>query len=418
MIEMIIVILAVLIMVVSLIPGLPWATYDRDGSIGPIGYNLEGELDAVGFEYSLETVDSEGGGLIDLGGGIGSNFSISKRKSYPEVRGEFLDNIGILYNSYRTKEFQYELKMRSPPQDSGIIWEEVGNPSVALNVSLESDLIPWWPETGKRDLDVRIEMKEVDLWEQVSENERSSLSIHINKITLMAKVGYDTEMGEYTGEDKVLAERDTEMIFKESGDSESAGFSVSYPSGTEAAGFYVVVQGNMTDYWGRPELSPLSGKPNPINVFPISTGKVVKGVGIPLALPLILISSITAVAAVVVASFKERMMRALMIPAVLLSLLAPLWFFIGVRAAVDLLGERLAGAEEGLAWGPGILISLVGGLLLTAALAVNIIHYVRSSKEYEKQEQEGSADKKDQPVFKKSGESVPETGTAPVFKKI
>lgn len=412
-IEMLIIVIAVFVMVVSMIPGLPWATYEREGSIGPIGYNLDGEFDAVGFEYSLETVESEGGGLIDMGGGFGANFSISKRKAYPEVRGEFLDNIGILYNSYRTKEFEYELKMRSPPQGSGIIWEKVGNPAVTLNVTLESDLIPWWPETGKRDLDVKIEMKEADLWEQVGETERSTLSIQVDKITIMAKVGYDTETGEYTGEDVALAEKEKTMMFNGIGDTKTVGFSIGYPSGTEAAGLYVVVQGNMTDYWGRDELSPLSGKPNPINIFPMSTGKIIQGVGIPLALPLMIISSLLGFAAVIITVFRDKLMIPLMAPAAALSLIAPLWFLIGMKAAVALIGERLVGAEAGLSWGPGIFISFTGAFLMIGALTMSIVFTYMIKKENDDNKEEGGSTS-----FKRVEKASGTGDASPVFKKI
>ena len=270
--SMIILVLAILLMVISIFPD--WASFDRSRSIGPVDYRLQANFDPVGFDYKMETTGSSGGDdpLGGIGGGIAGNFSRSDSKTYPQVRGEFLDNIGIIYDSYRTKAFQYELKMRSPPQDSGITWSEVGNPSAILNTSLESDLIPWWPDNGKRTLTVRIELVEADLWDEVGKTGQDKLHVQVNSVQVWAKTGYVKETGEYTGEDRKLGEKEDILSFHRLGDESKMEFSIAYPDGTDAAGFYVRIAGNMTDYWGRPELSPLSGKANPINIYPLSTG--------------------------------------------------------------------------------------------------------------------------------------------------
>jgi hypothetical protein len=411
--------LAMIIMVVSMIPWTPWASFDRTRAIGPVNYHLEADFDAIGFQYTMETVEAENGtgGGLGLGGGLASNFSISREKTYPQGRGEFLENIGIIYNSYDNKAFQYELKMKSPPQDSGVTWEEVGNPSALLNITLESDLIPWWPESGKRTLDVKIVLEQVDLMEQVSPEDRSKLHIQINKVTIMAKTGYDKETGEYTGPDKQLAQKETELVFTEPGDHTELEFSVGYPSGTDAAGFYVEVQGNMTDFWGRTELSPLSRKANPINIYPMSTGKVIQGVGIPLALPLMIISSILALAGITVSIFNEKKALYLKVPSGLLAILAPFWFFLGMNAAVDLLGERLIGAEEGLTWGAGLFIAFAGGSLMIIALVLSIIPIILAGRSIKEETVEEPKEKAG-PVFKKIEEKEDQKDDGPVFNKI
>jgi len=391
--------LASILMIISIFPD--WASFDRSRSIGPVDYRLQANFDPVGFDYKMETTGMSGGSpLGGIGGGLAGNYSVSDRKTYPEVRGEFLDNIGIIYDSYRTKVFQYELKMRSPPQDSGITWDEVGNPSAILNISLESDLIPWWPRTGERTLKVNIELAQVDLWEEVGEAEHDKLSVQVNSVQVWAKTGYDKTTGEYTGDDEKLGEKETQLIFQHAGMEKSLDFSLAYPSGTDAAGFFVVVEGNMTDYWGRPELSPLSGKANPINIYPLSTGKLVQGFGIPLALPLMIISVLLGMTAVVVALIRGRMQLQLIIPASLLALLAPFWFWLGMSAAVDLLSERLVGASEGLTYQAGIYISSAGAVLMLVALGLTIASIVVSNRRPESQD--------------KGSEEV----TGPVFKKV
>ncbi len=413
---MVVIFLAIVLMVISMIPWASWATFDRTRAIGPVNYHLEADFDAVGFQYTMETVESEGGGGGLIGGDLGSDFNISREKTYPQVRGEFLENIGIIYNSYNNKAFQYELKMWSPPEESGIEWEGVGNPSVLLNITLESDLIPWWPESGDRTLDVNIELLKVDMWDLVGAEDRANLNIQVNSVSIWAKTGYNTETGEYVGEDKQLAKRDVSFDFQEPGQIEKLDFSVSYPSGTDAAGFYTVISGNMTDFWGRSELSPLAGKANPINVYPMSTGKVIQGVGIPLALPLMIISSILGIIAIILAIFKGNFNIPLMAASSIIAMIAPLWFYLGMNAAVELLGERLTGAEEGLTWGAGIFISTAGATLMMAALVITIVSCIRSRKSGGNT---SSETQKEGPVFKKiPDEKVDPQPTGPTFKKL
>ncbi|MGA1819714.1 MAG: hypothetical protein ACMUHU_01765 [Thermoplasmatota archaeon] len=394
--------LASILMVISIFPN--WASFDRSRSIGPVDYRLQANFDPVGFDYKMETTGGSGDDpLGGIGGGIAGNFSVADRKTYPEVRGEFLDNIGIIYDSYRNKVFQYELKMRSPPQDSGVTWTGVGNPSATLNISLESDLIPWWPRTGERTLKVNIELVQVDLWEKVGEDEHETMFVQVNTVQVWAKTGYQKETGEYTGKDKKLGERETQLTFDSMGTARSLDFSIAYPSGTDAAGFYVVVEGNMTDFWGRPELSPLSGKANPINIYPLSTGKLVQGFGIPLALPLMIISALVGIAAIVFAFMRGKMKLQLMIPASLLSLIAPLWFWLGMSAAVDLLSERLVGASEGLSYQAGIYISAAGAVFMMAALVLTIISAIASRKAPEVPDKDENVQG---PVFRKIEQST------------
>ncbi|MGA1793498.1 MAG: hypothetical protein ACMUHM_06075 [Thermoplasmatota archaeon] len=417
MAAMIAVVLASLLMVISFFPN--WASFDRSRSIGPVDYRLQANFDPVGFDYTMETTGMSGGSpLGGIGGGIAGNFSVSDRKTYPEVRGEFLDNIGIIYDSYRTKVYQFELKMRSPPQDSGVTWDGVGNPSAVLNISLEADLIPWWPRTGERTLKVNIELVEVDLWDEVGEAEHDTMFVQVTNVQIWAKTGYDKETGEYTGSDRKLGEKDKLMTFERIGVERTLEFSLAYPSDTDAAGFYVVVDGNMTDFWGRPELSPLSGKANPINIYPLSTGKLVQGFGIPLALPLMIISALLGIIAVVIGIVKGKMSLWLIIPASLLSVLAPFWFWLGMSAAVDLLSERLVGASEGLSYQAGIFISIAGSVVMLAALGMSIASVLISKKTASSIDKdiEGS----EGPVFKKIDADMDRTeGTgAPHFRKL
>ncbi|MBN1389649.1 MAG: hypothetical protein JXA22_03295 [Candidatus Thermoplasmatota archaeon] len=410
MTTMVILFLASVLMVISAFPD--WASFDRGRRIGPVDYRLSADFDAVGFDYTMETGSGDGSDPFGgIGGGLGSNFSISDSKSYPEVRGEFLDNIGILYNSYRTKTYQYELKMRSPPQDSDITWNGIGNPSAILNITLLSDLVPWWPETGRRTLSVDIELVKIDLWDDVDESERETFLVQVNKVQIWAKTGYDKGTGEYTGEDTLMGERSGPITFDRTGDSRSLDLSIRYPTGTDAAGFYVKTEGNMTDYWGRAELSPLSGKANPINVYPLTMGKLVSGVGIPLALPLMMISLILCLAALITAFLKGRFYLSLLIPATILSLLAPIWFMVGMNAAVDLLSERLLGATEGLSYQPGMFISFAGAAMMLFSLGISIYHAVHERTKAGREEENVST-RQTEPVFRKiENDAEEETGT-------
>lgn len=363
---------SILLMALSMMPGMTWANFDRSSSIGPADYRLQADFDAVGFNYRLDVVTDQGGVIGGIGG-ISGNRTVEDGKAYPMVRGEVFDKIGLLYNSYRTKSFRYELKMRTPPQDSGVEWDQAGNPAAYLNVSLESDLIPWWPEGMGRTMTVRIALSEVDLIEQVSREQIDRFRVEITSISLKAQTGYDKETGSYTGSPVDISDKETKMVFSDPGDTHSTDFEVEYPEGTDAAGFYVEVAGNMTDFWGRAELSPLPGKPNNINVYPMSRGQFVQGFGIVLALPLMVISIILGIVFVVWSSIKKKAGAGPIVPAFILSTVAPVWFSIGINAAVELLGERLDEASKGLTYGPGIFISGASAVFMFLALAAVLV---------------------------------------------
>ncbi|MFW3146056.1 MAG: hypothetical protein ACMUIE_04515 [Thermoplasmatota archaeon] len=372
LIPIVIVSLSMALMVISMIPGMTWASFDRSSSIGPANYRLQADFDAVGFDYRID-IGTQQGGIIGGIGGTSGNRTVEDGKAYPLVRGEVFDKIGLLYDSYRIKSFPYELKMRSPPQDSGIEWDQAGNPAAYLNITLESDLIPWWPEGMSRKMTVRATLSKVDLLDQVSQEQIDRFRVEISKITLKAQTGYDKETGSYTGPSLDIAEKTTKMVFNDPGMSFSTQFEVDYPEGSDAAGFFVEVVGNMTDFWGRTELSPLPGKPNNINVYPMSRGQFVQGIGIVLALPLMMISVILGSVFIVRSSVKKRAGLGLIIPAFILSVLAPLWFSLGISTAVELLGERLENAPAGLSHGIGIYLSASGAAFMLCALAAVVI---------------------------------------------
>ncbi|MFO8050367.1 MAG: hypothetical protein R6V01_01555 [Thermoplasmatota archaeon] len=364
--------IGILLMMISMIPGLTWSQFDRTSAIGPADYRLKVDFDAVGFDYRIDIKTGEGGGVIGGMTGNGTN-TIEDEKKYPQVKGEFLDNVGLLYDSYREKSFQYELKMRTPPENSNITWEKAGNPAAHVNVTLESDLIPWWPEVGRRSLDVRMDLFGVDLIDQVSEEQKDVFSVHVTRVSLKALTSYDKETGEYEGDPKELASKEVDIRMDHIGESRKVTFDMEYPEGEEAIGLFAEIQGNLTDFWGRPELSPLPGRSNPINIYPLSTGKLVLGIGMPLALPLMLQSAVLCLISLFIGLKKDRSGIGTIVPGALLSLIAPIWFFLGMNAAVDLLGERLTGAEEGLSWGAGILFSFGGAVLIIAALVLSVI---------------------------------------------
>ncbi|MEA3559993.1 MAG: hypothetical protein U9R75_12140 [Candidatus Thermoplasmatota archaeon] len=395
--NIIVISLGILLMLISMMPGLTWAEFDRTSGIGPADYRLKVNFDAVGFDYNINISAGEGGGIM---GGLGGSKPIEDEKSYPEVRGEFLDNVGLLYDSYREKSFQYELKMKAPPADSGIEWDDAGNPGAYLNVTMESDLIPWWPVSGSRTLDVKIEMINIDLLDQVSDEEKGTLSIHVSRVVLKAKVGYNKGTGEYEGGEKELYSKDVNFRMTGIGQSDSISFDLEYPEGEDAIGLFAEIEGNMTDFWGRPELSPLPGKANPINIYPLSTGKLMQGIGIPLALPIMAVSALLGLMFIIRSVRKNRNHLGLIAPASVLSILAPLWFFIGMNAAVDLLGERLTGADEGLSWGVGVFLSFGGALLLTSALVITIIIKIKMKNDRNSSQP--------LPTFRRMESSVPE----------
>lgn len=370
-----------LLMIISIFPGVTWADYDRSRGIGPLEYDLEARFDAVGFEYSISIV-SPGGGVI---GGMGAgNRTIEEDKLYPEVRGEVLENLGVIYDSYKEKTFEYELLMMNPPEEADIDWEGTGSPSIYLNVTLSTDLVPYWPDIWGRELTLMIGLAGSDLDTYVDEREKDNLSIKVSKATLMAKTGYDRKSDSYLEEDVKVQEKDLDIVFHDIGDVAEVTFDAGFPEGTEVAGFYASIEANLTDYWGRAERAPLSRTPNTINIRQVSISKTVSIIGIPLALPIEILSLLLLAAFMLVVVIKKRDDLVLLSCSTALAFLSPIWFLSGTWTVVDLLSSRFEGAEEGLHFGAGLMISAVGALLMAISLMFFVVHKVwKSGKEGE-----------------------------------
>lgn len=428
-ISALILILSILVSGISLIPdtdkipGFDWATFDRTSSVGPLDYTLKADFDAVGFEYSLGTSSSSsGGGIIGgIGGGIGSNVSREEKwKAYPKVRGEVLENLGIIYDSYKEKSYIYELLFRTPP-DPNITYGGSGSPSAYLNVSMKADLVPYWMEGGSRPIDVRVTFLGTDLEDQVGAEEKERFSITLSRIVIKARSGYDLDTGEYEGPDLMVEEKKLSVSFKDKGDDYHTSIDVKFPEGEPAAGFIIEIDATMNDYWDRGERSPLSGSANPINIRPVARMKIFQALGIPLAMPLILISILVGMVAVILILIKGRSFWGIILPSAILSTAGPVWYLLGMNAAVDLLNERLSGAQEGLSLGLGFYLSVAGSILAITAFILSIVILIISNRskreETDPQTSQGKVTGPSVPTFKKLEEDGPITSN-PSFKRV
>jgi len=361
----------VLLLIVSASTVFPWANFDRTREVGPVEYTLQADCDPLGFEYEVRTRSAGGGGIIG-GGGIGGNVSkVEPWKTYPQASGEFMDNLGIIYNSNRERDHIYEIIMRNPPNGT-VDWPSTQSPSAYLNVSLRSDMIPFWREGGSTGMAVTVTFLGHDLEGLVSGDEMGRFSITVSRVEVRARTRIDPETGAYSGDDIVLFSRQRGWNLKEVNSSFELGFDAKFPSGAQVLGIYAEIEANLTDFWGRPSRASISGNANPINIYPMSTATFLRGMGIPFSGLLILISLLNAGLSVLLLVRKGPAFRIFVLVSGATALLSALWFHSGISAAVDLLGERLTGAEEGLTIGPGLYICAVGALVLIACGVLNI----------------------------------------------
>jgi hypothetical protein len=371
--------LGVLFILLSAAPILDWARFDRTSAIGPADYTLEADFDPVGFDYKLDARSSGSGGI-----GSGLSLNITKNpgwRTYPQISGEFMDNIGLIYNSYREKTFVYEIIMKNPPSDADVDWDPQRNPSAYLNVSLHSDMIPWWREGSKQELTVTVTYVGNDLLGLVSDDLAERFVITLSRVQIRAAI-FDDEADEYLGrdDDRILYESEQSFEFREIGDSRDFKAKAEFPEGTSRTGLYADISASLIDYWGRRELSTLSGNANPINIYPVENSYFMRGLGIPLALPLMMISVLAGLVHSGLSVLRKGTYLYIIIPAAALAVIAPLWFITGMNAAVGLLGQRLSGAQEGLAWGAGLYLSITGALLMLGAMVVSIVNSLLSKR--------------------------------------
>lgn len=363
-----------------------WAEFDRTSGIGPMDYTLSADFDPAGFEYELTAEPGDSGGIIS---GFGQNVSIGPvRKTYPEVRGEFLENMGVLYNSYKEKTYVYKILMDNVPDDADVDWNPNVRPFAYLNVSLHSDLIPWWTENGKTKMTLTVTYIGNDLEGLVDPALEDNFKIILRRYQIKSKI-YDDETGDFKdrSSDVLIHESTEEVILLSIGDSVDFDIEVGFPDGTSVAGLYADISAGLTDYWGRDEYSTLTGNANTINVYSMETSYLVRGVGLPMAMPLILLSILVGLISAIVnlarVNSGKKPMLSLIIPGLVIGLLAPIWFYAGIDAAVDLLSQKLPGAEEGLSMGVGFYICLVGMIFYIVSLALVIIGRYFHKKEEE-----------------------------------
>jgi hypothetical protein len=372
------IILSIIMSGISLLPKNDWAQFKRTSGIASIDYTLSADFDALGFEYHIVTESSGSGGLIGgVGGGLGGNTSLGDDwKTYPEVRGEVLENLGVLYDSYKLKSFEYELLMKEIPQDEDITWDGSGSPSAILNVSLKANLVPYWPEDSERPLIVEITYLGSEIDDQLSPGQLDRIMVTLNRITIVARTGYDPTTGEYEGEDIELKEIEITETFNKAGEYFKTEVNVKIPDGQEAVGFVVEIDAELEDPWGRSVRAPLAGKANPINIRPVSQRNVVRGAGIALGFPVTMIGLILGIIGAIMIFVKKRAFIGLLIPAGILTITGPVWFRSGMTAAVDMLSQRLSDAQSGLEWTGGYYFGIAGGILMLIAMVICIVSYV------------------------------------------
>jgi hypothetical protein len=359
------------LIVISTTTLYPWAEFDRTREIGPVEYTLQGSCDPVGFEYKLKTRPAEGGGII--GGGLGGNVNVDPgRRTYTQISGEFLDNLGLIYDSYRDKEFVYELKMQDPPEGSGIPWDPMMDPSAYLNVTLHSDRVPFWWTSGDNGMEVTIRFAGCDLYPMLDPANDTDFSITIDSIEVIGWTGTD-ENGNYVGDEVVLYSLFKSLTLKSLNESVTISFDSRYPGGADVLGIKARIEAHLTDFWGRPEKQTLSGSSGYMNVYPVHTSTLVKGAGVPFSLIVIIISLITGAMSLLLLARGRSTHRIFVLLSALSGIVAVTWFYVGMGSAVDLLGQRLEGAAQGLTFGPGIYICLAGSIIILAVWFVGMV---------------------------------------------
>lgn len=348
-----------------------WADFERTRGIGPVDYTLKASCDPIGFEYEIRTQPSDGG-LI--GGDLGGGATIGPvRRTYPQARGEFLDNLGLIYDSYRTRSYVYELIMLNPPADSGVVWSGSGSPKVYLNVSLHSDMIPFWSENGRNGIDVTVTLSGHDLEDRIDESLYPEFSVTVNSVEVLARTRIDPVTGGYTGEEMLLFSSKEGWTLRETNESFRIDAGVKFPKDVEVMGVFVRIDASLTDFWGRAERQTLTGNANPINVRPVSGASMLKGAGIPFSSIMVSLCILTSLLGILAITRRSAVFRNLCVISSIFGFGSVLWFYIGMMEAVSLLALRLEGAEEGLSFGIGIYVCLLGSVIILLVGIVNIV---------------------------------------------
>ncbi len=138
-------------------------------------------------------------------------------------------------------------------------------------------------------------------------------------------------------------------------------------------------------------------------------------------MPLIVISILIGLIAVTLILVTGRSFWGIILPSAILSSAGPIWYLMGLNAAMDLLNERLSGAQEGLSLELGFYFSIAGSILAISAFILSLIIFIiskrRKSKDMDSGTSQGKVLGSSAPTFKRleENEGIKET---PSFKKV
>jgi hypothetical protein len=379
---------------------LKWGTLDVETKIGPASASLEADF----YEHSVNYVitgnmSSDSGGIIGgIGGGIteGVTVDIRDNKTFLTGLGEFQENIGLILNSHKDKRYSISTSIQNIQTgefEDTVIW-----------ITTHIDLIPWWPEGIDQSCSVEVRL--------IEPGNIQNIVVDEIKILLWRELDFGKQV--YSESSKPLAKTFPNDKLSKVNESKEYDFNVAIGGDYGQVGIIGVVELTIIDSNGIevPTNTIINlGKSDPMpagrsnNINTMSQGEAAGVVLMVLAFPLSIISGIFIVIAIPFVFYRHRISTGIIITALILNVLAFIFFINGIETLIGLLDSVLeTPVRENFTWSGIIALPIIGiGLLIPGYILARMVRLPSTKKVGKKDKKKGKGKKKP----KKEDEPLP-----------
>jgi len=347
---------------------LPWSivrTPEGGKQMGAVSYEIDAHLTPWKADYNVTARVGEGGLLGGFGGG--NNITVEGERYYVTGGAEALEDIGIIYDSYKVKEGRIRIKAREG--------------FVNLTVRVEVDMIPFYREGS--DITVRVLTR-------VEEALVAFKEIRVEGVKIILKRHWSDDALTYLKNTTLRFDPGVKNTIYDLNDALKWELKVKMPKGEGRVGVTALLDISFKDSEGREEDYIVTSAPNPINLYPVTTSQFVSLFGLAAAGLEGTAGALLALLAPLIRR-RGRLKRGLQVAGAVLLLVSPLHFVSSVGTIGDLLALRISGAKEmiSLTAIPYALLALAALHLILVLLGVlGILKLSAGEKEEEMKEEE------------------------------
>ncbi len=351
-----------------------WVSMEADMQLGPVEATLSADIYPYKAEYNA-TIDTSSvggigggiaGGVGGGGGGAGGGGNISREGTNvfgdQESRERFMDNVGLIYNSYKSRFYDLEFYG----------W---GDEQYRVHVEVLTSQTPWW-----------VEGVETECWVEITlaEDYPDVAKLEVESVDFQIWYDYDETANDYQKVDSVWSSNELKSI-SSSDDMIEYRKGIMPPSGKNLIGFTVIVTPKITltdNTVLTSYLKPWASGGHPVTIN-VNTMKTVDATGVVLFLSsnyiFMLSMGMSVLAAVFAGVNMKRTSAVMFFIAGGMAILAMAFFYIGLQSLTEILAQPLTSDRD---FGDSLTYQFgyfLGYLMGVAHIAIGIGHVVSYS---------------------------------------